>query len=316
MTTSNSAIVLTAGEALIDLIEQPSGLYQAHAGGAVFNAARALALLGLPCAYLNPLSRDRFGQLLRSDLTRAGVLSPWPESIAEPTSLAVVSVNTQGAAQYGFYREGIADKAIDSTELIRLTNGYTQCTWALTGCLALTADSSAIYLPWLAHCKVSGIRVVVDANMRLVVTEDHSSYRAAVLKALAFADVIKASDEDLEALQITNPQVLFELSDAKLVVVTRGAQGASCYDKHGAAVHVKESRSVVVADTVGAGDCFLAGFVSQLAIANQVDANNWQSPRVQQQALAFGVAAASINVQRQGCQPPSLHEVSKWMRGE
>jgi fructokinase len=308
MSIANSPIMLTAGEALIDLIQEPDGRYFAHAGGAVFNAARAFALLGVPTAYLNPISRDRFGQLLQAELSAAGVISPWATPVAQPTSLAVVSINQQGGASYGFYREGIADKAIDASTLIGLTDQFANTGWAMTGCLALTADSTTIYLPWLTHCKARGIKIVVDANMRPVVTEDQQAYRESVMAALAVADVIKASDEDLDALQISNPSQLWQRTQAQVIVITRAAAGATVHSRSGFSTSARESRPMTVVDTVGAGDCFLAGFVGHLA-----QQSDWQANQTLVQALAQGIAAASINVQRRGCQPATKSEVQAWL---
>lgn len=60
--------VATAGEALIDLIEDTEGRLRPCAGGAVYNLTRALGLQGVGTLYLNPLSRDRFGRSLAAGL--------------------------------------------------------------------------------------------------------------------------------------------------------------------------------------------------------------------------------------------------------
>ncbi|TAL71542.1 MAG: carbohydrate kinase, partial [Burkholderiaceae bacterium] len=60
----NRIQVATAGEALIDLIAQSDGRFEACLGGAVYNLTRALARQGIGTLYLNPLSGDRFGRQL------------------------------------------------------------------------------------------------------------------------------------------------------------------------------------------------------------------------------------------------------------
>src|SRR5690606_4655656 len=77
--------VATAGEALIDLIAEADGRLRPCAGGSVYNATRALALQGVGTLYLNPLSNDRFGQLLADGIHQAGVTLAHPEPVPWPT---------------------------------------------------------------------------------------------------------------------------------------------------------------------------------------------------------------------------------------
>jgi fructokinase len=55
-------MIATFGEALIDMIEQPSGVFMPALGGSIANFSVAAALQGVPVTYLNALSTDRFGQ--------------------------------------------------------------------------------------------------------------------------------------------------------------------------------------------------------------------------------------------------------------
>ena len=89
---------------------------------------------------------------------------------------------------------------------------------------------------------------------------------ARVERMVAVADLVKASDEDLEALY---PQRSYAESAAALlalgpaaVVVTRGAEGALWLDREGP-VEIG-APGVEVADTIGAGDTFGAGLVDAL----------------------------------------------------
>ncbi len=65
--------VVTAGEALIDLVSQKDGSFLPCLGGAVFNLSRALARQNVPTLYKNPLSSDRFGRQLAEALEVEGV---------------------------------------------------------------------------------------------------------------------------------------------------------------------------------------------------------------------------------------------------
>ena len=65
-------MITVAGEALIDLIVDPAGHVDPRLGGGPFNAARAVARLGLSVAFLGRLSGDRFGQLTSGIQLQAG----------------------------------------------------------------------------------------------------------------------------------------------------------------------------------------------------------------------------------------------------
>jgi fructokinase len=232
----SSILALTMGEALIDLIGQETGSsFIAHSGGAVYNLARALAAQELRSVYSNPLSNDRFGQQLREGLEQYKVELASKTPVPQPTSLAVAALDPQGQAKYAFYREGVADKAITADRLKSISSQFftrDQNNWALTGCLALAPDFIETTLIWLTKCKTLGATIAIDVNLRPVVVADSAAYRNGVMRSLAFADVIKASDEDLQWLfnnqlpATENAQILLRKTTAKLLAITCGADGA------------------------------------------------------------------------------------------
>ncbi len=309
--------VATAGEALIDLIHHADGHLQPCLGGAVYNLTRALARQGVPTLYLNPLSNDRFGRQLAAGLSDDGVHLAVPEPVQQVTSLAVVGVNAHGHPDYAFYREGVADRATTALALSAACARFDTLSLVCTGALALSPDDADTYLPWLASQRQAGRTVVIDANLRPSVMPNLEQYRAHVLTALQFADVIKASDEDLESLGLPGADAtarashLLRHSRAHFMALTRGGDGATLLTRHGHIFHARETAAIQVADTVGAGDCFLAGLV--VALLEQGLAADWGSadvPAAQAHALlGNAVASASLCVMRQGCVPPLRSEV-------
>lgn len=309
--------VATAGEALIDLVVRQDGLLEPCPGGAVYNFTRALALQGVPTAYLNPLSRDRFGRQLAQGLAAAGVFLAHGQPVAEPSALAVVGVDPQGQPAYSFYREGVADRAVDAAGLAVATESLPQLEAACTGCLALAPQDRGRYLPWLQACRERGLMVVVDANLRPGAVADLEAYRANVRAALALADVIKVSDEDLLAMAIDEPDLpaaartLFALGPVQCVAFTRGGDGAVLLARDGRQWHARDRTELQVADTVGAGDSFLAGLVAGLLGPGREQA--WRRgalpDALARRALARAVASASHCVQQRGCVPPLRAEL-------
>lgn len=309
--------VATAGEALIDLIRNEDGRYEPCLGGAVYNMTRALARQGVETLYLNPLSKDRFGRQLAAGLLADGVHLAVPEPVPQVTSLAVVGVNAQGHPDYSFYREGVADRATSAAALTGACAQAPNLSLVCTGALALAPEDADTYLPWLADQRQAGRTVVIDANLRPSVMPDLDRYRRHVLAALQYADVIKASDEDLEVLKLPGSDAiaraahLLRNSRAGLLALTRGAQGASLLTRHGQIFHARETGNVEVVDTVGAGDCFLAGLVVA-GLENALGAQRGSAPLSVVQAkdlLNHAITSATICVMRRGCLPPTRDEV-------
>ena len=309
--------VATAGEALIDLIRGADGRFEPCIGGAVYNLSRALARQGIETLYLNPLSRDRFGRQLVAGMLEDGVHLAAPEPVVEVTSLAVVSVNADGHPDYAFYREGVADRATDAARLTQACQNARALKIVCTGALALSPDDASTYLPWLAAQRDGGKKVVIDANLRPSVMPDLKRYRAHVLNTLQYADVIKVSDEDLDNLALPGTtalekaQHLLGVCSAQVLALTLGGAGANLLTRHGEVFFARETASLTVSDTVGAGDCFLAGLVTSMLEADL--AADWGSARVDsaqaQSLLQNAIASASICVQRRGCVPPNRAEV-------
>lgn len=316
--------VSTAGEALIDMVRQSDGRYLPCLGGAVYNLTRALARQGTPTLYQNPFSFDRMGRQLAQGLVDDGVHLAQPQPVAQVTSLAMVGVDAHGHPDYAFYREGVADRAISAQVMNAACAAWPDLGVVCTGCLALAPEDEGKYLPWLQAQKAAGRWVVVDANLRPSVMPDLTPYRANVMRALALADLIKASDEDLQVLQVPGEgaldqaQRLLASVNAGMMALTLGAQGAVllCKTAQGIVqVRGQEAAPVPVVDTVGAGDSFLAGLLTRLIRLAQETAcspaHMAQRLTLAQmgQLMAHALATATINVMRAGCQPPDWDEV-------
>jgi fructokinase len=308
------------GEALIDLIVSPYSRLsmrtdsQACLGGSVLNFCIASARQGVATAYMNPLSFDSFGAQFRAILAHEGVTLALPEPSRQPTSIAVVQLDTAGKASYAFHREAVADRDVTAEQAIAALPEAS--TLLHTGCLMLVPADWPKTRSLLQAAQARGMLVSVDANLRTVVCTDLAPYRASVLAACAMAQVVKVSDDDLKDLGLAGDDVvatarqLLANGTTQLVALTLGAQGAWLITRS-QQCFVPSPQGLKVADTVGAGDSFGAALLAYLhkqGVATVAALHGGLALPLLQAALQHAVVAASINVMRVGNNPATWDE--------
>jgi fructokinase len=146
--------------------------------------------------------------------------------------------------------------------------------------------------------------VSYDINARPSITGTGPELVARVERVAAHADLVKASDEDLQALypdmSLAHAAQRLLARGAPVVVVTEGARGARWFAPE--TVVEVAARPVQVADTIGAGDTFAAALLDAL----------WDDQhRAPTEVLAHAVRAAAITVSRPGADPPYPHELDR-----
>ena len=308
--------VAVVGEALIDFIVGDDGAYRPHLGGSPFNVAIGLAREGIQVSYLSPFSDDTFGDQLHDALASEGVQLPLARRSRWPTSLALVTIDEHGMPTYRLYREGIADKDTSYDEIEQNLADDLQVFH--TGSLAITPSQlpKIRKLFDLMHSK--GVVVSMDINIRLRASLDTDAYLDGVRSLLPHADIVKASDEDIEALKLhKDPRTAAELAFAEMgtgmLVFTEGRGGAVLINANGS---IEKSAYPIahLEDTVGAGDTFHSAFVAALLRTGKVDKSlSGISREALADAVDFACAAAAINVSRKGCSPPTQQEVEKFI---
>lgn len=279
--------VLVIGEALVDVVRDGDSEAR-HAGGSPMNVAYGLAQLGVSTRLLTRIGRDDDGALIQAHLARAGV-ELLPASLRdEPTSTAIAMIGADRQASYEFDVSWDLD-AVDAT-----------ADWVHVGSIAtfLAPGADAIE----AFLTETEATVSYDANIRPALMPDDARERFERIARLTA--VLKLSDEDGRWLypDLDESALLDRLLSfgPRIVAVTRGGDGAvvATPDER---VSV-EAVTVEVADTVGAGDSFMAAFIAELLDDKPADA-----------AARTAIAAAAITVSRVGAQPPTRAELDALM---
>ena len=308
--------IAVLGEALIDFIVGEDGAYRPHLGGSPFNVAIGLARQGVPVSYLSPFSDDTFGDQLHDALADEGVDLPLQRRSLWPTSLALVTIDEQGLPTYRLYREGIADKDTSFEEIAgNLPDGLEIFH---TGSLAITPSQLPKIRKLFEYLHGRGVLISIDLNIRLRASVDTDAYLTGVRSLLPAADIVKASDEDIEAFGIdddvrTSADTIFGEMAGGILLLTEGRGGALLYTARG----ILEKHAYPIAkveDTVGAGDAFHAAFLAAMCghgrpaeLLAEADEGIFGA------AVDFACAAAAINVSRKGCSPPTADEVRRFI---
>ena len=308
--------VAVLGEALIDFIVGDDGAYRPHLGGSPYNVAIGLARQGASVSYLSPFSDDTFGDQLHDSLVAEGVVVPVRRRSLWPTSLALVTIDENGLPSYRLYREGIADKDTSFEEI--QANLPPDLNIFHTGSLAITPSQLPKIRRVFELLQSESVLISVDINIRLRASIDTEAYLAGVRSLLGMADIVKASDEDLEAFGLDkDPRkaaaMAYEDMGSGILILTEGRGGALLINERGAIE--KSSYPIAdVKDTVGAGDTFHSAFLAALLRAG-ADSESLLSLSQEQlgDAVDCACAAAAINVSRVGCSPPTQKEVESFI---
>jgi fructokinase len=309
--------VAVVGEALIDFIADEDGAYRPHLGGSPYNVAIGLARQGIAVSYLSPLSEDSFGDQLRDSLQAENVALPITRRSLRPTSLALVAIDNDGLPTYQLYREGVADKDTSFEEIE--ANLPDDLQLLHTGSLAITPSQLPRTRRLFDLMHERGGIVSVDINIRLRASFDTKAYLDGIRSLLSEADIVKASDEDLDALQLDpdarrGARIAFAEMGSGVLILTEGRGGALL---HTAKSEIEKFAYPVstVEDTVGAGDTFHSAFLASLLRSGSMHTTLAEIDQATLgDAVDFGCASAAINISRVGCSPPTQSEVENFIK--
>jgi fructokinase len=307
-------MILCCGEGLIDFLPRTGAdgkvLFEPCAGGSIYNVAVALGRLGVAAGYFGGLSTDLFGGMLREGLRLSGVDFSMAPVSDRPSTLAFVKLEN-GNARYAFFDEGSAGRMLTAADLPRLPASIKALHF---GSFSLASEPcGSTYEALMTRESGRGV-IALDPNIRPTLIGDRQAYVARLGRSVAMADIVKLSEDDLAWLA---PGTSFEAlaadwlaRGAKLIVLTRGASGASAISANASAS--VQAKPITVADTVGAGDSFSAALLAWLDEAGQLAKDKIAALTKDQlvAALDFASRAAAVAVSRPGADPPWRRELA------
>lgn len=326
--------VLCAGEVLYDLYAPPDTprdkpeLWKRVPGGGPANVAAALAQLETGSAFIGMVGDDNAGNALRKALLDMNVNVDGLQQAAGRQSRTVfVKVDPDGERDFvgfGGDNQSFADtQQIDPERLPGVLFYAAKFVMLPTLGLAFEGCSSSFGM-LLDMAKTCLLESVVDVNWRPVFWQHHSNEeaRARIQRLIQRVDILKLSVEELRFLYgqplaeiaLCEPQTVLERIGTKGVLVTDGRNGSAYAFNYGRAVRGRCEAIVPaggVVDTTGAGDAFLAGFLSRMlrlgGTAALIDEHKVRD------IVRFATATASFVIGGQGvfASLPTLQQVEE-----
>jgi len=256
---------LTFGEALFDIIKG-----SAHLGGAPLNLAAHLAKLGAKPSVLTAVGKDRLGEILLARAKAMGVDTSYILiDEKRPTGTVTVELRDEGIPVFTI-NEGVAwDSITPDEEEVKALAGEEWDVFCF-GTLAQRTEENRKTLERLLS-EIKAEQFFYDINLRT------GFYRKEwILSSLEHTTILKMNEEEADilssllsgALDISRPfhsyEALCRLITEKypgisVICITKGPRGAAVC--HKGIYEAVETIPVEVADTVGAGDAFSAGFL-------------------------------------------------------
>jgi fructokinase len=278
-----------------------------HPGGSPMNVSFGLARLGIPVDFLTRLGRDSRGRAIESHLASAGVTVVPTPSADITTSSATATIDEEGSAHYDFdvdWRIDANDASSKASEVVHF------------GSIGAFLQPGAGSVAELLAAARTTATITYDPNIRPQFLPDHAAAVAAAEGHIATSDVVKASDEDVAWLYPDRDPASVAAgwlaAGPSLVVVTTGSGGSIVQFRSGSLV--VPARTVEVADTIGAGDSFMAGLIAGLYWERLLGAEARDSLRdvsvdTVKSLVERATLCAAITVGRRGAQPPTLAEL-------
>ena len=273
------------GEVLWDVFDKEKKI-----GGAPLNVALRMKTFGCEVAMISCVGNDEDGDAIINQVKNLGLeTGTIVKSEDFPTGLVNVTLNERGSASYEITYPSAWDK-IELNDFARKIAAESDV--LIYGSLVCRDKISRASLEELLQTETYK---VFDVNLR----KPHYSYE--ILEQLMnSADFIKFNDEELLEIAASMNSSFISLVDNMHFIAERTKVTAMCVTrgKHGALlmwdgqIYENGGYPVEVADTVGAGDSFLAALITSLLTGNEP-----------QNAINFACAVGALVAAAPGANP-------------
>ncbi|MDD3401227.1 MAG: sugar kinase [Eubacteriales bacterium] len=244
-------------------IDPAALVVEALSGGSVGNTTVGIARQNVPVMFLGTVGNDPLGRMLHDDLVKEGVdvsLLKLSQSCSTVMILIVVDKNGDRTT-FAWPKVGASQHQVTASQIPHdITD---RISWLhSTGMTLREEPAASTQIELMRRCHEQGIPVSLDINARIESLGD-PQFERNVHDALPYCSVILGSADD-EIMPLTNCKSADEAARAlavngRIVVSRMGEKGAKVY--YDGKVSSAPAARVQVADTVGAGDIYDAGYI-------------------------------------------------------
>lgn len=253
---TNKPIVAGIGELLWDML--PTGK---QLGGAPCNFAFHAMKSGCESYVVSAIGQDDPGAELIKTLSDLGISDQYVQRNTFPTSTVTIKLDDHGHPDYTIHEQVAWDHIRLNPQVLELAANLDAVCF---GSLAQRNSESEHSVVSLISATKPGCMKVFDINLR-----QQYFNKETILQSLNLSDVLKLNDDELPVVagyagltgdirsQLDQLLKQFKL---KYIVYTMGSKGSILVNS--GEYSFIEAPSVIVADTVGAGDAFTAVFTA------------------------------------------------------
>ncbi len=257
MNNNKSLKAVAYGEVLWDVFTNEKKI-----GGAPLNVALRMKTFGCDVAMISCVGKDKDGESIIKHVKDLGLETNTIRQSEEfPTGLVNVTLNESGSATYEIKYPSAWDKIVVNDLAKDLVANADVLIYGSLVCRDEVSRKS------LEELLQANVYKVFDVNLR----KPHYTYEI-LEKLMQSADFIKFNDDEIieiaSALESTftglkeNIHFIAEKTKTTAICVTRGKDGALLFWK--GQLYENEGYPIKVADTVGAGDSFLAALIASV----------------------------------------------------
>lgn len=323
---------LHMGRSSIDLYSNDVGApfvdirsFAAYVGGSPTNISVGGRRLGLNTALLTALGEDPVGDFILKFLEQERVVTCFiPRKPGYRTSAVVLGIEPPDRFPLVYYRDQCADIQLTIADV--LAAPVHDCrVFQFAGTNLSREPSRSATLFAAEQARQAGAEVVLDIDFRPDQWHDPRAFGVAIRSTLRLVDIVIGTQDEINAAMLTDPaqvQASRSVSDTKVagdvaraigtmltlgpraVLEKRGAHGARVHLASGGGepeVIEAPGYPVTIANILGAGDAFAAGF-----LYGHLHGWGWR------RSARLGNACGAIVVTKHGCANfmPTLAEVT------